>query len=234
MKVWQKLASYLLFAFVVGGCGGSSSTAGTTQVAEVRVVNGFQDIGSVDLWADQTVVAGAATFGQSTSYLSVLAGQHTLRFKDSMNLGADLVSENLSFAVNSSSTIVGYGIGANRKILVVPDDRSASPVGTVQVRWANALSTQGNVDAYITVPNVSLMGLSPEPLTIDPSNQVSGFTSLTPGTYQIRVFPAGVSLGTPLINTTVTLNDSDRITILLLDPAVAGGAKSALVLSNIQ
>jgi Domain of unknown function (DUF4397) len=175
------------------GCGTSSSSS--SSGTQMRVVHLAPNPGPVDLFIDNKSVSTNITYGTSSPFLSVAAGNHDVKFNQAggtINL-FDNPAE--SFVGGTSYTYLfiespGPVYSGNKLI----DDHTTPDAGKFKIRVINGSPTVGSVDVYILTPGTALPGGSP---AINPtipglgSNAPSTYQSILSGSYNIYVAPSG-------------------------------------------
>ena len=76
---------------------------------------------------------------------------------------------------------------------VIAEDTAAPAAGTASLRVFDAATDAGAIDVYVTDPAVDITTLTSPTFSFSSSTslQASGFLSIAPGTYRVRVTGAG-------------------------------------------
>jgi hypothetical protein len=106
---------------------------------------------------------------------------------------------------------------------VIQEDTAAPAAGTVALRVFDASNDAGPIDVFVTDPAVDITGLSSPTFTFGTSTglQASGFLSVAPGTYRVRVTGSGNPSDLRLDMPSVVLT-SQEVASLILTPTIGG------------
>jgi len=163
------MASLALVAvLILGGCGGSSTTA-----ANLRVLHASPDAPNVDINLDGKNVLTNVAYKTASDYLTVTAGNHTI---------------NVTLANGSYTTVSAVNFVAHIEGKVVTDDNTPPTAGNVKVRLIHYSPSAGNVDIYVTPPGADISMMTPT-LSNVAFEAVSQYLSVPAGSYQVRITP---------------------------------------------
>jgi NADH-quinone oxidoreductase subunit J len=117
--------------FVVGTpllVGQTGDVADTTPQAQVRVVNVAADAGIVDVYAGGQLVASGLDYGDSSTFVEVLAGSQPISIvHGGAEVPADQVNATITLEPGTTQTLVAFGEGDQPSVAAVPDDVSSVP-----------------------------------------------------------------------------------------------------------
>lgn len=155
--------------------------------AMVRVFHASPDAPKVNLWADDAVAASGLDYAQSTGYLTLPEGIHSVAVEGVIPGGNAVVigPVDLTLAGNSRYDVIAVNSVASIEPLVLEDSGSLSDTGKVRVRVAHLAAAAPEVKVFVTAPGADLMGA--EPLGSFAFKETLGPVELAPGDYQIRV-----------------------------------------------
>ncbi|MFN9213985.1 MAG: DUF4397 domain-containing protein, partial [Gemmatimonadota bacterium] len=102
----------------------------------------------------------------------------------------------IPFAVTADQDRTIYatgGTGGGAVNLCIPtDDKQAPAAGQVRVRVVHLSPTAGSVDIFVTTTTADLATATPTLAAVGPST-ASAYLSVAPGSYRVRVVPAGTA-----------------------------------------
>jgi hypothetical protein len=176
-----------LLSLTLASCGGKGSGGGSTRI---RVLNAIPDATAISLTLDTNApIVTGLQFQQMTQYIDVGSGSH--EFKVSANGGAsNVIDTTLSLASGADLTYVVYGPVSAAVGLIFGDTGFTSPnSGNFAIRAVNAAAGVGPIDVYLTAPGTDLNTTSATIPNVGFGN-VSAFTNVLAGTYEIRVTAA--------------------------------------------
>jgi len=148
---WLTPAAVILSLILLLGAGIAVATGGVDLQAPpddaplLRVVNAASDVGPVDVFVDETVVASGLAFDEASAFIPVLAGEHTITFNPT---SGDQFSGTFSFAPDTAQTLVAFGSGGNVTLGVIPSDLGTPEARSARVTFFNAYPNLETVDLY--------------------------------------------------------------------------------------
>ena len=177
------MASLALMAILIlGGCGGSSTTA-----AYLRVLHASPDAPNVDINLDGKNVLTNVAYKTASDYLTVTAGNHTIKVYPTGTTNA-VITANVTLANGSYTTVSAVNFVAHIEGKVVTDDNTPPTSGNVKVRLIHYSPSAGNVDIYVTPPGADISMMTPT-LSNVAFEAVSQYLSVPAGSYQVRITP---------------------------------------------
>lgn len=227
MRHRQLSAALALALAATMGCEGRTSgflVSGPSGAVRVRLMNALTPSQSVDFLVDGQVVASGIGFGAPSSYASLTVGSHRLQARASAT-GTTLLD--FTRSLNSEGTfslVPAAGLFQEGALLVTDDPTPAS--GQTRIRVVHVAAAPGSISVYVTAPTADLSASTP----IVPSlafGSVSGYISVNPGTYRVRVTRAGNS-GDVLLDTGGFIAGAGSVRTFLVTDAPAGGLPTTL------
>jgi hypothetical protein len=221
----------LLTLMIASGCGSNSQNA---QTAQVRVMQGSPDIGSVDALIDGQVIASNLGFRgvfplPTTNYLPVKAGNRDIQEVRTGTTSPTLAAVTLKTSSNNFYTVltVGEESRATLSTLVLNDDHSSPAVGQLKFRLVHGASGIGAVDVYLTSQPTDPVPTTPA-ITNFSFKAVTSYESVSGPGLQLCMNPAGVvpaSMNSCLLSVQFlpTSPPLKATTLIVLDPPTAGG-----------
>lgn len=176
------LTSLLATSVLLAGCSDDDDDSPATEYSYVRVLHAVSGAPNVDVVVDGRTVAENVAYQQGSDYLRVTPGSREIEL---IPTGSDSValSEVLTLTANSYySVLVQSGEGLELNVL---DDTARVNNGTTDVTVVHAAGGVGNVDIYVTAPDVDLPEeavLGPVPFGADGT-----LANVATGSYQVRV-----------------------------------------------
>jgi len=252
MRNFRTLAALSLVA-AAGACGtkdAASPLAPTGPTGRVRFVNMITDTtrGRVNAILEGLPFGVNLTYGQSTpatlpapstaNYSAILAGSRTMLLKRTADT-TTLVAT-VAFTVGSGQDQTVYAIGGASgsavTSLVIEDANPDIAATATRVRIVNLSPTAGAVDVFLTAVNADLATATPTAANLA-YRAASTYPTPSPGTYQIRVVPAGTApaarAGAVSVNVAdVAIPGRAGRTIVIGDRNLGGAPLTAFVLTD--
>ena len=155
-------------------------------------------------------------------YAAVASGSPALQVNDSAT-GSALATLAPSVAGDAHYVVVAYESGGVLRTTVIAEDTAAPAAGTASLRVFDAATDAGAIDIYVTDPAADITTLSSPTFSFAAATslQASGFLSIAPGTYRVRVTGSGNPLDLRLDMPAVTLTNQ-QVAALFLAPTIGG------------
>ncbi|HEX4937016.1 MAG TPA: DUF4397 domain-containing protein, partial [Gemmatimonadaceae bacterium] len=243
----------LLAATLVAACG-TDQAAGPLQPSgtqgRVRFVNLINDTtrGRVNAILERLPFGVNLTYTQSTPislaapntapYAAILTGDRTLVLKRTADTSVTVASFTFNIVEGQDKSIYAIGGAAGSAITQFATvDTNPAPAATqVRVRVVHLSPTAGNVDVFVTAVGADLATATPT-LSNVPYRGVSGYLTVAPGTYQVRVVPAGTAPAQRAANVAINvaslaLTGGTGRTIVAADNTTGGAPLRAFVLTD--
>lgn len=192
----RALRALLLLGAVaaLGACDDDDPTGPDATQARLRVLHASPNAGAVDVLVDAATVRGGLQYGQVIDYTPVAPGARTLRVRPA-GTTTDAISATPTLAAGADYTVIALGRAGGQGALALGalllTDDAAPAAGAASVRVVHAAPAAGAVDVYVTAPNADL-ATATATLTNVPFGAASPYlNNVPPGTYQVRVVPAG-------------------------------------------
>lgn len=172
-------------------------------------------------------------------YAPIYVGPRTLVLRRTADTTVQLANIPFTVTADQDRTIYATGGAGGGAVtnFITTDDNQAPAAGQVRVRVVHLSPTAGNVDIFVTTTTADLATATPTLAGVAPLT-ASAYLSVAPGTYRVRVVPAGtapasraaaVALDVP----TLALPANGARTIVAADGTVgAGAAVRAFVLTD--
>lgn len=127
-------------------------------------------------------------------YAPIYAGNRTLVLRRSADTTVQLASIPFTVTADQDRTIYAAGGAGGGAVtnFITTDDNQAPAAGQVRVRVVHLSPTAGSVDIFVTTPTADLAAATPTLAGVAPST-ASAYLSVAPGTYRVRVVPAGTA-----------------------------------------
>ena len=251
MTITSKVAAPLAGLMTLLAACGTKEAPGPLEpsgpAARVRLVNVIADTtrGRVNAILEGLPFTVNLTYAQSAPanlpapstapYASVLAGSRSFLLKRTADTNVTVAS--LPFSANANETVTVYAVGGAGLLVTafVTRDSTSAPSGQARVRVVTLTPASGPVDVFITAPGADLAAATPT-FTAMPF-RTANYVSLPPGTYQLRVVPAGTAPGSRSSNVIITLASftvaSGAVrTIVTAENATGGAPLRAFVLTD--
>lgn len=163
-------------------------------------------------------------------YAPILGGNRTLVLRRTADTAVTLATISFAVTADQDRTIYATGGAGGGPVtnFITTDDNQAPPAGQVRVRVVHLSPGAGNVDIFVTTTTADLALATPTLAGVAPTT-ASAYLTVAPGTYRVRVVPAGtapaaraaaVALDVP----SVVLPANGARTIVAADGTVGAGA----------
>ena len=152
-------------------------------------MNAVPDESNLEVLVNGTSVASNVAYGTSTGYQGVKSGSQQVVIEPSGSSAA-LITESISFSSGTDTTVIASNFSSSIAALVLSDDNSAPTSGDFKLRIVNSAPGLGPADVYIVTPATDLNTVSPTLSSLG-FNSASGYQSLTAGSYEVILTPAG-------------------------------------------
>lgn len=212
--------------------GGQPTFYDNSESARVRLLNVSSGYDSLDLAAsygdsntDQALFAGVAS-GSASPYTSLKAGSYTFKFRRTGVVG-NLLAEGRALTEGTNTTYIAYGTTNHFALLKVDEDVTAPVSGFTKLQMINAMESD-TFDVYLTGANDSLNDVAPTVTRVLPA-QLGSFSTLTSGTYRLRITATGSKTDIRLDVPAITLA-STGVTSLVLSETAGGVLVNAVLL----
>ncbi len=211
----------LLGLLLAGLPGCQSINVGTSNAAELRVIDASVDAPGLDVYQNKTAIAYNLGFGTVTSYVALAPGSYTVSALKA-NTQTTLVAAGQTFGSTKQYTAIVGNVAANLQETILTDQSTPAPSGQISVRVVDQATRAGAVDIYL-VPSTGKLTTTLPFVTNVNFGSNTGYINVPAGTYAIAVVPTG----TVPVSTTVTLMTGPSVGYL-------AGAVRTLVLIDQQ
>jgi hypothetical protein len=154
VKRFIPAALIALFLLAALACGtGPAPSNQVSNSAQVRIVQGASDTGSVDVFVNGAKQPTPPMAPMTTPpYFKTNAGSMHFEMVSAGNSGPILIDTLFPIAANTFATVATVGRLSNQSLttILLVDDHSAPPAGKLKLRLLHGASTMGAVDVYIT------------------------------------------------------------------------------------
>jgi uncharacterized protein DUF4397 len=223
----KRFLSFVIVALTLMGlaaCGGSGGGN-----ARLRILHASPDAPNLDLLVDKQLVVPNLPYEDASAYLNVESGTRQVRVQVA-GTSTILIDAAPVLDDGKDYTIIAANLLAQIEPLLITDDNTPPPSGKFKIRFIHASPSAGNVDVYVTVPNLDITALSPNLPGVS-FKQFSDYFVLDSGDFQIRVTPAGNKI--PFIDTgALTFGAGFIRTAVVLDKTGGGGPLELKLLSD--
>ena len=184
----------------------------------VRVIHNSVDAPAVDIVANDNFASPLIedlAFKSATKFLELPADSYNIKVAVA-NTTTDVIDANLTLMADEKYSVYAVNKVASIEPLVIADTVRA--VATeAKVRLVHGSSDAGNVDIYVTTPNADITSLSPTFSSV-PFKADTGYVSLAPGSYQVRIVPEGTK-NVVIDTNTIDLDGNSIYTAIARDDA---------------
>jgi hypothetical protein len=225
---WLATATALV-ALTLTACGGGGNSSSS---ASVRLVNATLTHSSLTLLANSAIVVTATPVDTVSTYAGVPSGSPALQINDGTTSAA-LGTLAPSLGSGAHYVLVAYESGGSLRNTIIAEDIAAPVTGTASLRVFDAAIDAGAIDVFVTDPAVDIATLTTPSFSFASSTalQTSGFLSISPGTYRIRVTGSGNTSDLRLDIPSVTIANQE-IAAAILTPTSGGTLINGAVLAQ--
>lgn len=190
------------------GCGGSSSGD-----ASLRLVNA-SGYDALDLYIDDELLLSSVAYGSASSYTSVSAATVTAALTNA-DSATYLLSQSRTLETDTKYTAVAYGWQGALKSNLIADSVDAADSGKTKLTVLNTASDAGSLDVYLTAASDDLDASTPVATGVAGGSS-SSVTSVTAGTYRLRVTASEDTSDLRLDVASITLASTGVVTLVLM------------------
>ena len=187
MRTGKRLAAMAMWAgaALLAACGNSSSDG----PASLRMVNASSGYPSLDLSIDAVSANKAVTLGSVGTYVNAAtSGVSTVVSNTGSTAALSTASRTLTKDVKY--TLVAYGSSGALKTALIQENVAAPAANVTSLQILNLAPDAGAVDVYLTGSTDSLDSASANASGLGSGSTLT-YTSVTSGTYRLRVTGAG-------------------------------------------
>jgi hypothetical protein len=226
----QRLSATLVAAVLAAtamACEGRTSgllISGPNGGVRVRMLNALTSSPSLDFLVDAQTAATGVAFGNASPYASLATGSHRLQARSGAS-GTTLVDLTRDFnSAGSYSFIPAPGLSQSGALFIADDPTPAA--GQSKLRIVHVAAAPGAVSVYVTAGNADLSTATPVAPAVA-FGTASGYVTIAPGTYRVRVTPVG-NPSTVLLDTGNLAFAAGTVRTLMLTDAPGGGLPTTL------
>lgn len=198
MKRYIPTALIALFLLAALACGTSPTPSNPMgNSAQVRVVQGASDTGSVDVFVNGAKQPPPPMTPMMTPpYFKTNPGSVHFEMVPAGNSGPALIDTSFPVGANTFATVVTVGRLSNNSLatMALIDDHSAPPAGKLKLRMLHGSSTLGAVDVYIS--KVGQAPASPPTFANLTFDAATSYLSVPRENFETCIMPAGSQPGT--------------------------------------
>jgi hypothetical protein len=225
----RRVSTFVLAALIgaATACEGTATgllVSGPSAGARVRLVNALTSSQALDFAVDGQVAASGVGFGAASPYVSVTLASHRLQAQAS-GTGTTLLDFTRDLTTAGAFSLIPAPGLSQFGALFIPDDPTPA-VGQAKLRVVHVAAAPGAISMYVTAPNADLSSATPVVPTLS-FGAASAYVAIAPGTYRIRITPAGIPSTTLLDTGNITLSTGSVRTLLVTD-APGGGLPTNL------
>jgi FtsP/CotA-like multicopper oxidase with cupredoxin domain len=208
-------------------CEGRTSgflTTGPAAGVRVRLLNALTSSQSLAFVVDGQTASSGVGFGGASPYVSLTLGSHRLQAQAS-GTGTTLVDFTRDLNAEGAFSFVPAPGLSQFGALFIPDDPTPAS-GQAKLRVVHVAAAPGSISVYLTSPTADLSSATPIIPTLA-FGAVSPYVAVAPGTFRIRVTPAGIPSTVLLDSGNLTLT-SGAVRTLLVTDSPGGGLPTIL------
>jgi hypothetical protein len=215
---FRRLAAVLMVSSVslLAACGGGGSDDDSGK-AQLRLVNASNAYSTLDLKVDDESTASGIAYGKASDYASVEADSITALVQAG---GSTVTSLYPTLTGGDHYSLITYGWSGNMKSTILQEEEDAPDANYSKLLVLNLAPDAGTLDVYLTQNTDSLDNASPNMSGIAGGSS-SGYTSVTSGTYRVRITGTGKNSDLRLDIPSITL-DSKQVATLVITPTQGG------------
>ena len=208
---YLSIGALLLTALTLCGCTAVSGTGPTTLV---RVIDAAYNSQALDAYVASTPIAVNFAGPSINNYAFLPPGAAPIKIVPTGKSTA-LVQVSATLLARQQHTIYVTGQGANLQMTLLADQSLPAPAGSFAVRFLQAAVSTGAVDIYFVPDGTKITDAKPV-LSGLAAGQVTTYTNIPTGTYDLIVVPAGTTKNA-YTSTATTFSDGQVRTMLIVD-----------------
>ncbi len=202
------LAATLTLAACGGGGGGGDGSA-SIRLVNLSSSNSSFDLADAD--ADKVLASGVAADRASTRS-DVSSGETPFELRRAGNDSA-VVTANWSLTKGLKYSAIAYGAEGSLKLAMLEENEDQPDAGKARLRLYNTSADSGPLDLYLTAADTALEDASIT--TTVAASGATGFVTVAPGTYRLRLTASGDTSDLRLDLPAVTVADRGIVTLVL-------------------
>lgn len=214
-------------AAMLAACGGGGSDDDSGN-AQIRLVNASSAYSTLDLTVSDSSAATGVAYGGVSAYASAKAGESITTLVK--NAGSTISSLYPTLTKGSHYSVIAYGWSGNMKSTILQEEEEAPAENYSKLLVLNLAADAGTLDIYLTQNTDSLDNASPTISAIAGGGS-SGYTSITSGTYRVRVTGAGKKSDLRLDIPSITLS-SKQVGSLVITPTPGGVLVNSILMTQ--
>lgn len=219
----------MLTSVLLAACGGQSSDGGN-GTARIRLLNASAAYALLDFYVDDARKNSALGYGAVGDYAAVTSGTSLSTVITNNGSTSALSTTGRSLSKDAAYTVVAYGWQGALKTALLEENVSAADSGKTKLMVLNTAVDAGSVDVYLTGSDESLDNASAVAAGVAGGGSV-GYTSVTSGSYRLRVTAAGDKNDLRLDVAGLTLA-STQVATLIVTPGIGGVLVHALLIAQ--
>lgn len=225
-RLVRTIAVATLVATTIACEGRTSGLLITGQAGDVRVrlLNALTSVQALSFVVDARVASSGVSFGGASPYVPISLGSHRLQAQASAT-GTTLVDFTRDLSVEGAFSLIPAPGLSQFGALFIPDDLTPA-TGQAKFRVVHVAVSPGPISVYLTTPNADLLSATPIVASLE-FGAASPYVAVAPGTYRVRVTPAGVP-STVLVDSGSLTVSVGSIRTLLVTDAPGGGLPTTL------
>jgi hypothetical protein len=161
----------------------------------IRLLHASPNTPTVDVYANDNLVARNLSYKEFTEYFPVPAGSYRISAFPTGQKSNPVLSANISVPAGAILTVAGVGSAPNLSVLTISDRMMPIPPGKTYVKFVHLSPNAQSVD--VTLPNGARVFSDVE------FKEVTNYTAVDPGKYTLQARAAGMNqvlLNVPNIN----------------------------------
>lgn len=192
-------------------CGGGGDDTGSASIRLVNLTTSNSTFDLVDADNDKTLASGVAA-DQASSRASVQAGEIGYELRRAGNDSA-VVTASWSLTKGLKYSAIAYGAEGALKMAMLEEDEDLPDAGKARLRLYNTSADSGSLDLYLTASDTALEDAAIT--TTVAASGSTGFVTVAPGTYRLRLTASGDTSDLRLDLPAVTVADRGVVTLVL-------------------
>ena len=190
------------------GCGG-----GNSGNPNVRLLNASVGYSALDLYWNGSSAIASVGYATVSDFAELDSGTYTAALYGTGG-SSQLSSASRTFSEDVNYTVVAYGWAGSLASVIIEEDTDAASSGFSTVSVLNAAVDAGSLDVYLTAETDVLSASTPALSSVAGGSRSSS-TTMTAGTYRLRVTGAGDTSDLRLDVSNVTVASTGVYTFVL-------------------
>jgi len=214
MKGCARTLCFLALSLAAVTLCGCTAVAGSGPTTLVRVIDAAYNSQALDAYVASTPIAVNFAGPSIGNYAFLPPGAATIKVTPT-GKNTSIAQLSGTLLASQQHTVFVTGQGVNLQVSLLSDQNSPAPAGSFSVRFLQQAVSTGAVDIYFVPDGTKIADAKPVLSAVLPG-EVTAYTNIPVGTYDLIVLPAGTTKN-PYTSTPTAYSAGQVRTMLILD-----------------